>query len=319
MYNADDRGPDTQLTVPRTDPVVAAARDAFLVHIYPTGTLIGRRYPLTGRPLSFGRAEDCGVRLADPSVSRKHALVEPAAGGYVVSDLGSTNGTFVNDDPVAGRHPLKDGDNVRVGNTIYRFLTGGNIEALYHEEIYRLTVQDALTRTHNRRALMEFLDREASRSRRHARPLSVALLDVDHFKALNDARGHLAGDMVLRELAARVRPQVRQEDLFARYGGEEFALALVETPHPEAVVAAERIRSLIREGRFGTGSAPVRVTVSIGVATTCGEPGLDPAALLKAADERLYAAKRGGRDRVVGEDDSAVTPSVAPAGPPTGR
>jgi diguanylate cyclase (GGDEF)-like protein len=308
-----DRVHDTQL-VPRKADRPAAAAGACLVHIYPPGTQMGRRYPLPDRPTRLGRADDSDVVLTDNAASRRHALVAPAPDGYAVTDLGSTNGTYVNDEPVGGPRPLRDGDYLRVGGCIYRFLAGGNVEAEYHEEIYRLTVLDGLTGAHNRRALDEFLDREVSRSRRYARPLSVLLLDIDHFKAVNDARGHLCGDFVLRGLADRVRPLARTEDLFARYGGEEFALALVETPHGEAVRAAERVRAAVATDPFRCDGEPVAVTVSVGVATTRGEPDASPAGLLRAADGRLYLAKRGGRNRVVGEPPGGPA-TVANGGP----
>lgn len=309
---------DTQLTVQKASRP-ATAREACLVHIYPAGPEMGRRHPLTDAAVRFGRAEDCDVRLTDNATSRRHAAVAPAVGGgHEVADLGSTNGTYVNDERVAGPRSLRDGDYLRVGSAIYRYLAGGNIEAEYHEEIYRLTVLDGLTGAHNRRALDEFLDREVARSRRHDRPLSVLLLDIDKFKAVNDGRGHLCGDLVLRGLAERVRPGVRAEDLFARYGGEEFALALVETDHAAAVAAAERLRRLVAAEPFVWEGEPVRVTVSLGVATTRGEEGAaDPAALLRVADERLYRAKQAGRNRVVGEPGLADT--VLAGDEPDGR
>src|SRR5438045_2742053 len=96
----------------------AAAREACLVHIYPTGSSMGCRYPLADRPLVIGRGEDADVRIQDNSVSRRHARVEPGTEGYMVVDLGSTNGTFVNDKPLGGPSPLHDGDYLRVGNCI---------------------------------------------------------------------------------------------------------------------------------------------------------------------------------------------------------
>jgi two-component system cell cycle response regulator len=297
---------DTQIITP-TRRYRPPAREACLVHIYPTGPAMGRRYPLGQQSVALGRGEDCDVRITDNSVSRRHARVEPSADGYVVEDQQSTNGTFVNDERLAGPRPLRDGDYVRVGNCLYRYLAGGNIEAEYHEEIYRLTVMDGLTQAANRRCLMEFLDREVARSQRHDRPLSVLLLDIDRFKAVNDTYGHLCGDFVLRELAGVVRPLVRREDLFARYGGEEFCLVLVETPPGPAVEAAERLREAVAGHPFRFENQPIRLTVSVGVAWTSGDPSSDPAALLRVADERLYRAKRGGRNQVVGESPSAVT------------
>src|SRR5947199_313345 len=176
----------------------------------------------------LGRGEGSSIPIHDHSVSPKPARIEEGENGYCVSDLGSTNGTFVNDGPVEHAR-LHDGDYLRVGNCIYRFLAGGNVESEYHEEIYRLTIIDGLTSIHNQRYLLEFLDRELARSARHKRPLALIMFDIDHFKAINDELGHLGGDFALRELANVVKQAVRREDLFARYGGEEFALSLVET------------------------------------------------------------------------------------------
>jgi diguanylate cyclase (GGDEF)-like protein len=277
----------------------AVAREACLVHIYPTGPSMGCRYPLSDRPLMLGRGEDCEIRLQDHSVSRRHAKIEPTPEGYYVHDQGSTNGTFVNDRQLDTSWLLQDGDYLRVGNCIYRYLAGGNIEAEYHEEIYRLTILDGLTQIHNQRYLTEFLEREVVRSQRHDRPLSVLMLDIDKFKSINDTFGHLCGDFVLRELAGIIRGSVRKEDLFARYGGEEFTVVLVETNAEGAVAVAERIRESVEAHQFRFESTPVKLTISIGVSTTSGDHNMTPAGLLKTADEKLYEAKRTGRNRVV--------------------
>src|SRR5262249_34686491 len=155
-----------------------------------------------------GRGGDCHIHIEDHSVSRKHARIDPTTEGYVAVDLGSTNGTFVNDQPVT-RQVLRDGDYLRTGNCIYRFLAGGNVEAEYHEEIYRLAIVDGLTDIPNKRFLNEFLVRELSRSSRHNRPLSLILFDIDRFKVINDEWSHLCGDQVLRELASRMKTQIR--------------------------------------------------------------------------------------------------------------
>ena len=281
----------------------ASTREACLVHIYPTGPSMGCRYPLRDKVLLLGRGDDCDIRIQDNSVSRRHARIEPSDDhneGYIVTDQGSTNGTFVNDRQLEGPLPLQDGDYLRVGNCIYRYLTGGNIEAEYHEEIYRLTIQDGLTRIHNQRALLEFLDREVARSQRHNRPLSVLMFDIDRFKSINDSFGHLCGDFVLRELAECINVTVRKEDLFARYGGEEFALVLVETGDREALDAGERLRQLVEGHQFRFETTPLNLTISVGVATTAGDPDANPKTLLRTADERLYEAKHSGRNRVVG-------------------
>ena len=278
-------------------PAGLAAGAASLVFIYPTGPLMGTRYRLDDACSLVGRTDDCRVRNTDGSVSRTHARIDRAAGGYTVTDLGSTNGTYVNN--VLQKHArLADGDYLRIGNCIYRFLAGGNIEGEYHEEIYRLTIVDGLTQLHNRRYLLDFLDRELHRSVRHGRPLAVALLDIDRFKAINDRFGHLAGDTVLRELSAVAQAQVRGDELFARYGGEEFALVLTESDLTRAVATCDRLRQAVAAHPFVLNGEPVPVTVSGGVAGTDGDPGVGREQLLAAADAKLYRAKADGRNRV---------------------
>jgi diguanylate cyclase (GGDEF)-like protein len=273
--------------------------NACLIHIYPTGPEMGSRYLLTNQALVIGRGEDCEIRILDHSVSRRHARIDPSPTGVSLTDLGSTNGTFVNDVMIKASAPLHDGDYVRVGNCIYRFLVGGNVEAEYHEEIYRLTIIDALTQTHNQRFMLEFLDRELVRSNRHGRPLTLVMFDIDWFKNINDQYGHLAGDFALRELAARVKEIVRREDLFARYGGEEFALVLVETNHEQAMEVAERIRAGIEKQLFRFEESEFKITVSMGVCCTTGDESLTTKEMIRRADEKLYQAKRAGRNRVV--------------------
>ncbi len=272
---------------------------ACLVYIYPTGPNMGTRYALGWTPVFIGRQEDCAIRNTDPSVSRYHAkIVRGDDGEYFVTDLGSTNGTFVNNQRKQDGL-LKDGDYLRIGNCIYRFLGGGNIEAEYHEEIYRLTVLDGLTQIHNRRYLTEFLDREIARSNRHYRPLALIMLDIDHFKSINDRFGHLVGDLTLRELCARVRGVVRQDELFARYGGEEFAVVLPEADLTQARAVAERIREVMEQQPFTFNDVTYPVTVSVGVAVTAPGEQLPAADIISHADKNLYKAKLAGRNCVV--------------------
>jgi diguanylate cyclase (GGDEF)-like protein len=292
-----EKATDTWVTAPER-PISSIRRDACVVHIYPTGPGMGTRYPLSDVPVVLGRGNDCDIRINDHSVSRRHARIQPAADGYFAVDLQSTNGTFVNDVP-ASMCKLQDGDYLRVGNCIYRFLAGGNVEAEYHEEIYRLTIIDALTDIHNKRYMQEFLERELSRSARYRRPLALMMLDLDNFKLLNDELGHLGGDSTLRELAAVVRAGIRKEELFARYGGEEFAVVLPETTCDNAVIVAERVRTLVQDHPFRYEGRDYEVTISAGVTGTTGEDkALTAHELIRLADEMLYRAKNEGRNRV---------------------
>jgi diguanylate cyclase (GGDEF)-like protein len=287
---------ETWVTAPKR-PVSTISRQACLVHIYPTGPAMGCRYPLGDGALVVGRGEDCEVRIHDHSVSRRHARIEAGPDGFYVVDLQSTNGTFVNDEPTDNTR-LADGDYLRVGNCMYRYLAGGNVEAEYHEEIYRLTIIDALTQIHNQRYLLEFLDRELVRTARHARPLALALIDIDFFKSVNDELGHLAGDYALRELANCVKQNVRREDLFARYGGEEFALVLVETNGKQALEVAERLRISVEDHPFRFEDRAFKITISLGIAFTAGGCPISVTELIRQADEKLFQAKRSGRNRI---------------------
>jgi two-component system cell cycle response regulator len=292
-----EKATETWVTAPN-QLVSATRREACVVHIYPTGPGMGARYTLSEFPMVLGRGNDCDIRINDHSVSRRHARIQPGADGYYAVDLQSTNGTFVNDVP-ASICRLRDGDYLRIGNCIYRFLAGGNVEAEYHEEIYRLTIIDALTDTYNKRYLLEFLDRELSRSARHGRPLALIMFDLDRFKAINDELGHLGGDFTLRELAACVKSSVRKEELFARYGGEEFAVVLPETNREGGQIVAERVRGQVEAHGFEYEGRTYPVTISVGLATTSGDASLTPQELIRRADDKLYQAKEQGRNRVV--------------------
>src|SRR5262249_42459631 len=170
--------------------------------------------------------------------------------------------------------------------------------AEYHEEIYRLTVLDALTDVPNRRYFQEFLEREIARAARHQRPLALALLDIDHFKAINDGMGHIAGDMTLRQLVACVRSIIRKDELLARYGGEEFAVVLPELDLPRAYRVCERIRQAVADYGFVFNKQRYPVTVSIGIGIMPAGEEVGPNELVRRADDMLYQAKRDGRNRV---------------------
>ncbi len=276
----------------------AADGVAVLVQVYPPGPNLGRRFALSGEEHVAGRLDELDISLQEEAVSRRHARLYRDGDAWALEDLGSTNGCFVNDARVT-RARLGDGDMIRLGTAILKFLSGSNIEAAYHEEIYRISILDGLTGVHNKRYFLEFLEREIARAARYATPLSLVLFDIDHFKKVNDTHGHLAGDAVLRELGRRLKPRIRREDLLARYGGEEFAAVLANTPRAAALKFAEDMRALVARDPFPTDAGPLPVTISLGVAEL--EPGQrSPQELIARADQNLYAAKHAGRNRVVG-------------------
>ncbi|HEV8324782.1 MAG TPA: GGDEF domain-containing protein [Myxococcota bacterium] len=271
-------------------------QQACLVVIY--GPDLGKKYNLDQPEMTVGRSSRCEIQVDQESISRNHCRFVVGAEGVLIRDLGSTNGTYVNDEQVFEK-VLLDGDLVKIGRTIFKFLSGGNIENSYHEEIYRLTTIDGLTQVYNKRHFTETLERELSRARRYKRDLSLILFDVDHFKKVNDTYGHLAGDYVLKALAQAVKAKIRREDLMARYGGEEFAILLPEIDAANTRVLAEKVRSLVERFPFSFENARIPVTISLGLASADEKPAESPEELVKVADERLYRAKRGGRNLVV--------------------
>ena len=282
-------------TEPGAAPIGPTQAPACVLQIY--GGTLGRRYELGARDLGVGRDPENDICVDLTTVSRRHARLYEKEGGTWVEDLGSTNGTLVNDTVIDGPLKLGNGDQIRIGGSILKYIEGGNVEALYHEEIYRLMITDGLTGAATRRAFLEFLERELLRAKRHGRPLSLVMVDIDNFREVNETHGHLAGDHVLRGVAAVVRGEVRGDELFARYGGDEFAVVLPETILEDAARFCERIRAKVEKQTFAWQEQVLPVTLSIGGAAT--ETDDDQAALLSRVDARLYEAKRTGRNRCV--------------------
>ena len=237
-----------------------------------------------------------------PRCSRgpRKARLEDA--GYVVEDTQSANGTFVAGQRVE-RAVLRDGDLIQFGpQAVFRFSVADESQEQLLRQLYEASVTDALTGANNREHFDSQLRMELSYARRHNTDLVLVLFDVDHFKRVNDTYGHPIGDEVLIEIARAVRRLVRNEDVFARYGGEEFALILRGIDIGGARAAGERIRAQVEKLCIASERGPITVTISVGCASlaTTGEPTTE--ALIQTADRRLYAAKHGGRNRVVAGD-----------------
>ncbi|MEM1029549.1 MAG: GGDEF domain-containing protein [Myxococcota bacterium] len=298
MANFDEKTRVTQVVRPVDGVDGDEDRTDCLVVIYTKEpTLLGKRFVLDESPTRVGRGSDMHVVLDSDSVSRRHAQFEVKGNGWTVADLGSTNGTYCNDEQLHREILLRNGDRVKIGSTIFKFLSGADVEAQYHEEIYRLTIVDGLTQVHNKRYLYEALERELIRGRRHNRNLAVLMFDIDHFKRINDLHGHLAGDFVLKELARLVQSRIRRDEVFARYGGEEFCIILPETALEGAIELGERLRQQVDEHTFVFQQDQIKVTISVGCAVL-DDTDRNAGELLKRADERLYEAKNSGRNRV---------------------
>jgi diguanylate cyclase (GGDEF)-like protein len=264
------------------------------------GPDIGRLIPLEAPTLTIGRDAECEMVVPIDGISRRHCQLAHRE-GVRLRDLGSTNGTWLNGRELQPGEEvlLQTGDRVELVGVAFKFLAGNDLEAQYHEELYQLAIVDGLTRTFNHRYLMDFLTREISRCRRHSRPLSLLLFDIDRFKEINDRFGHASGDHVLRTIVEVAREGVRREECLARYGGDEFAVVMPETEIEGARIVAERMRGRVELHRFEASGRAIPVTISVGMSAL--EPAMaDAEAMLAAADGQLYAAKQAGRNTAVG-------------------
>ncbi len=270
---------------------------ACLLQIYPAGVAaeivrLKKSRTLIGRDLS------CDITLEDTAVSRTHAAIDCEDTGYFASDLGSRNGTFVDDQLLRDRRRLTGGELIRTGGTIMKFMASMDEEAQYHAVVHELMTRDPLTNSFNRSFLMSLLEKLLTRCRRSGHDLSVIVLDIDFFKNVNDTWGHLVGDEVLRIFCERLRSTLEPTHSLCRLGGEEFVVIAAGIPLTEAAMIAERLRLATSAQPFQTRSGIVNVTCSLGVAQFDALTTTTVDQLLSVADRCLYAAKKSGRNCV---------------------
>jgi two-component system, cell cycle response regulator len=294
---------DEGTTAPTTENQIAVAprntvKDRALLTML-SGLNAGQVYTLDQNETTLGRAKDTHVRIDDPGISRVHArVVRTEEGRFFVEDLRSTNGVFVNGAKIE-RVELGTADRIQIGpNVVLRFALLDSDEEALARQLYESSTKDALTRTFNRKYLIERLASEIAYALRHETKLSVILFDLDHFKTVNDSHGHHAGDVVLRIVAAQVQRLIRAEDVLARYGGEEFVVVVRGITHANVALFAERIRKSVGDLVIPLGDLRLGASVSLGVASLndCAEVSVE--GLLQVADERLYKAKVSGRNKV---------------------
>ena len=285
----------------------APSRDLRPSLVFLTGDLIAVPIPLERDEVALGRALEAGVRINDTKVSRMHAVVkkviDEATGRteYLLSDLESRNGTFLNGRRIT-QEKLQNGDKIMIGEHILRFDLLDEIDREYQRQIHRLISHDDLTGLLSSRSFFSELRREAARSKSEERAFCVLMMDIDHFKKVNDNYGHLTGSKTLEEIGACIVKCLRSGDAAARFGGEEFAAFLLDADLAQAEIAAERIRSSIEEEAFsvmrrGQQADTHHVTISIGI-SGFPDDSSDPIELVEMADSALYRAKREGRNRV---------------------
>ena len=275
----------------------AKSRDrAYLIVL--SGQKLGQMFRIEQAETLIGRAENVAISFPDDSISRRHAKITQGEGEPWIEDLRSANGTIINGERI-DRAVLRDGDKIRIGRTvILKFTYADELEADFQQKMYDRALRDEPTRAYNKRHFLDRLPSEIAFARRHGTPLSLLMIDIDHFKEINDLYGHVAGDYVLSTLAGIITGALRAEDLFVRYGGEEFCVLCRSATLDNAHALAERLRGMVETCAFVSGGRNIRVTVSVGVASW-SDAADDGEQLILDADAALYEAKGSGRNRVV--------------------
>jgi diguanylate cyclase (GGDEF)-like protein len=264
-----------------------------------TGSAAGYLHKVSKGAAVIGRATNAEVRVDDDGISRTHARLRAETDRAWVEDMGSRNGTFVNGVKISAATELREGDKIQVGRgTVIRFGFQDDLDESFHENLLSSALRDSLTKLFNKRYFLDRLDAELKFAQRHRTAVSLLLLDLDHFKKVNDTLGHLAGDAVLAAVAAALSKAVRNEDVVARYGGEELAIILRAISFDAAFTTADRLRKLVESTAIPFDGQDLRVTVSIGVSEYPSSPAKQIDELIEAADKALYRAKNAGRNRV---------------------
>jgi two-component system cell cycle response regulator len=303
MYQDDDSNDRT--TVLKTDLTIhqeikkAKEQEACLILI--RGFPEGQRYFLTASKMIIGRDPKSEISLVDSSISRRHLCLQKHNGKVLLTDLGSSNGTLVNNKKILPNNPieLNKEDIIQAGNSILKYLPAGELETLYLGNLSLAANNDPLTGLFNKGYLLKILEVETKRAMSLKQPLALIFFDIDFFKKINDTYGHEAGDFVLKQLCQKIKSaHIRSKDILARYGGEEFTLLLLNTSLSTAKERAEQIRTAVEETDFIYENKKISVTLSLGVDELDLHQEQDFHALLKSADIFLYQAKKTGRNKV---------------------
>lgn len=326
MTNNDIRRDESGKTQPRPDPGTGSAssqRRPALVSL--RGELLAVPIPLERDEVIIGRALEADVRINDSRASRLHARInverDPGTNSVRcrITDLASTNGTLVNGE-VLTEAVLTEGDKIAIGDQLFRFDMLDEIDREFQQQIHRLLSHDELTGLLTSKSFFSELRREAAQAEVKSHPFCVLMMDLDHFKEVNDTYGHLVGSQTLEAIGGVIKRALRAGDVAARFGGEEFAAFLLEADYAQGLVAAERVRSAVEHHEFlaARRDAPaegkiLRITISIGVAAF-PDDAKDPIQLVELADSALYRAKRSGRNRICAYRHSiAATEGTLPA------
>jgi two-component system, cell cycle response regulator len=308
-----------------TQPLAGERRPA-LVSL--RGELLAVPIPLERDEVTLGRALEADIRINDFKASRLHARImterDPQSGKvrYKITDLNSTNGTLINGHLLTETF-LNEGDKIAIGDHLFRFDMLDEIDREFQQQIHRLLSHDELTGLLTSKSFFSELRREASRAEAETLPFCVLMMDIDHFKTVNDIYGHLVGSQTLEAVGGVIKKALRAGDVAARFGGEEFAAFLLDADYAQGVVAAERVRSAVEKHEFKATRQDfpepqtLNITISVGVAAF-PDDGKDPIHLVELADSALYRAKRSGRNRICAYRHSIAATEGSPLPPRRG-
>ena len=287
---------------PESTGELPPAPSAYMIVV--NGCIPGTMIALNGRGTSLGRSAESGFQIDDITVSRQHASVATDGDGSIqISDLGSTNGTFINGDSIPAHRSVKlqDGDRVQLGaRVVLKLVRLDPHDERFQRDMFERTVRDTLTGLYHRAYFLSQIGVLAERYAADGKGMAVLMLDIDHFKQINDRYGHVSGDEVLREVACVIRESTRAEDLVARYGGEEFVIALPVSMSDLAIQRAE-----LAARRIAAAGHEIRLTASVGLAFSPPGRSRNEKSLIVSADQALYQAKASGRNRVVAAPPAA--------------
>jgi diguanylate cyclase (GGDEF)-like protein len=294
------RLPEPRQHTPVSRPAAARPERDRVILLELGGTQPGAVFSIHAPGALIGRGSNADVTMSDASVSWEHARLTLDDDGACIEDLSSTNGTFVNNQRVEQRTRLVDGDYLRLGDggTVLKFSMVDEFEERALRTLFELTLRDPLTRLYNRRYFDDRLRGEFAFAQRHGTVLGLLLVDIDHFKQVNDRCGHQVGDIVLKLVASSIQKMMRPEDVLARYGGEEFVVIVRATSLRNLEILGSRVCHRVEALSPDLPDRELTVTVSVGA--SCMGPDVACAsaeALLGAADQALYQAKTTGRNR----------------------
>ena len=270
-----------------------------------TGSDMGKLCLIAGE-IRVGRSPVADLYLNGGGISRLHCQIRVEGDQYILEDLDSRNGTYIDGQRIRS-HRLQNGDRILLGiTTVLKFVLCDPVEAAFTVQMSDWAFRDALTGAYSKRYLLDRIDREVFQARQCHTPLSLLVLDLDHFKQINDRHGHLAGDYVLIRFTEQITQRLQKRHLFIRYGGEEFVIMAPGSDRLQAIELADQLRAATEAMALLFDGQPIAVTVSVGLATLPDDRVETPMDLIALADQALYQAKSRGRNCVAFCGDQAM-------------